>query len=611
MRARSITFRGVGLVALISMAAATTFLATTALPLHAGVGTAQQETGAGEGADGHSLLGSYLAGRVARTQNDTEAAARYYREALARDPGNEVLVENAFLMETTEGNWAEATRLGRMLVGLQPQHRTAHAYIGLVDFAAGDYDAADKHFIAASANPIGELTSALSRAWTLQAQGKTSEALTLLDSPKQPEWAQYYLRYHRALIADVAGRTAEARAAWDKIPKNDLRALRIALGYARHLAASGDAKGALNVLKAQYDKGKNDGHPIAKALYEEIEAGRKPELLITTPKQGLSEVYYGLGEALTGEGGVAVGAVYLQLALFLEPDHPFALATLGTAYEAIKRYRSAIEAYERIPRGGPMQASFDIRRALNMERLDDVDGAQKLLEDVAKQDPKDIRPYDALGGIMRARKRYAEAADYYTKAIALIDKPESKHWTYFYSRGTCYERLKKMSLAEADLKRSLQLSPDQPMALNYLGYTWIDQNRNLKEGLALIEKAVRQKPDDGYIVDSLGWAYFRLGRFKDATKYLERAVELRPEDPVLNDHLGDAFWRVGREREARFQWDQALTLNPEPEEIDKIKRKLEKGLPPLVQPRQTVKRVRDVQPRKEALKKDAPFFTFP
>lgn len=610
MRARSKTRRSFRLGALIPVAAAALVMVGTPGALRAGVGDSGQ-AGAAEASERYSLLGSYLAGRVARGQSDTETAARYYREALTRDPGNEVLVEHAFLMETTEGNWENATRLGRMLVEMQPAHRTAHAYIGLVDFAAGDYDNADKHFTAASANPIGELTGALSRAWTLQAQGKTTEALVLLDAPKQPEWAQYYLRYHKALLLDVAGRTADARAAWEKIPKNDLRALRLTLGYARHLAVSGEPKQALNILKTQYEKGKSDGHPIAKALYEEIEAGGKLELLITKPRHGLAEVYYGLGEALTGEGGVAVGAVYLQLALFLEPQHSFALATLGTAYETTKRYRAAVAAYERIPRGGPMQASLDIRRALNLNQLEDVDGAQKLLEQVAKQDPKDVRPLDALGSIMRTHKRYAEAAAYYTRAISLIDKPEAKHWTYFYSRGTCYERLKKMNLAEADLKKSLQLSPDQPMALNYLGYTWIDQNRNLKEGLAMIDKAVRQKPDDGYIVDSLGWAHFRLGRFKEAAKYLERAVELRPEDPVLNDHLGDAFWRVGREREARFQWEQALTLNPEAEEIDKIKRKIEKGLPPLVQAKQPQRKTREVQQRKDVPKKSTSLFTTP
>ena len=578
-----------------------------ALPAVAAVGDTPPPAATAKGAEVRSLLGSYLAGRLARGQHDTTAAALYYREALTRDPGNDVLVEHAFLMEATEGNWQRTEVLARQLIASQPTHRTAHAFMGLVDFKAQRYAEAQEHFKAANANPIGELTSTLALAWTLQSEGKTSDALATLDSPKQPEWAQYYLRYHRALLADVAGRSVEARAAYDRMPKNDQRTLRVVLAYARHAAHMGDAKQALNVLKTLYDKAKNDGHPVAKALYEQVEAGERVDLLVATPTEGLSEAFYGLGEALAGEGGISVGAVYLQFALYLTPAQPFALATLASAYEATKRYDAAIAAYDRIPKGSSMQSSIEIRKAMNLNQLEDFDGAQKLLEQIATANPQDIRPLDALGGIMRAQKRYAEAAEYYTRAIALIDKPEAKHWAYYYSRGTCYERLKKWSAAEADLQQSLKLSPDQSLALNYLGYTWIDQNRNLKQGLALIEKAVRQKPDDGYIVDSLGWAYYRMGNYKEAAKFLERAVELRPEDPVLNDHLGDAYWRVGRQREARFQWDQALTLKPEPEDADKIRRKLQRGLVPATarQPKRTREVQRKEQPKKSSQAKPA------
>jgi tetratricopeptide (TPR) repeat protein len=305
--------------------------------------------------------------------------------------------------------------------------------------------------------------------------------------------------------------------------------------------------------------------------------------------------------------------MYLQYSLYLVPDFPFALATLANSYETTKRYDAAIAAYDRIPKGTPLETNIAIRKALNLNQLERVEEAQKLLEEVAQHDPTDIRPLDALGTIMRGHKRYADAADYYTRAIARIDKPEQKHWAYYYSRGTCYERLKKWPAAEADLLKALQLNPEEAMALNYLGYSWIDQNRNLKQGLALIEKAVRQKPDDGYIVDSLGWAYYRIGNFREAVKYLERAVELRPEDPVLNDHLGDGYWRVGREREARFQWEQSLTLSPEPEDAEKTRRKLQKGLPNATQARQ-VKRSREVlkaesvKKRTEAQPSALPFF---
>ncbi|NIO38949.1 MAG: tetratricopeptide repeat protein, partial [Burkholderiales bacterium] len=276
------------------------------------------------------------------------------------------------------------------------------------------------------------------------------------------------------------------------------------------------------------------------------------------PEDGLAEVFYGLGEALTGEGGLSMGILYLQMALYLQPDHAFALAALANAYEASRRYEDAIAAYDRIPSGTPLQDSIDIRKAFDLNSLDKVDEAKAILDKLASANPTDLKPLDALGNIMRSRKRFDEAVVYYSRAIDLLPKRlEKRHWSFYYSRGTCYERLKKWPLAEVDLKKALKLFPDQPLALNYLGYSWVDQNRNLKQGMALIEKAVALKPDDGYIVDSLGWAHFKLGNFKQAVRFLERAVELRPEDPVLNDHLGDALWRVGREREARFQWDQA------------------------------------------------------
>jgi tetratricopeptide (TPR) repeat protein len=549
-----------------------------------------------------SQLGSYMAGRVARAQNDVSAAASYYNFALARDPDNEVLVEQAFLTQVTEGNWTTAMPLAERLVKIQPNHRMAQAFMGLTEFKKSNFTEADTRLKAAAVNPIGELTSLLARAWVKQAAGKTQEALDLLDSPKQPEWAQAFLRYHKALLADSVGRSAEARAIYERIYKTDQKTLRIALAYAQHAAKAGDFKLAQQVLQQHLDRGKSEGHPMARALSAQIEAGERAVLLVATPTDGLAEVFYGLGEALTGEGGVGPGAVFIQMALYMQPTFPFALATLANVYESTKNYDAAIEAYNRIPRGTPLETAIEIRKALNLNQLERVDEAKSVLDALALEDPQDLKPLDALGTMMRGHKRFDEAIEYYSRAIALIKKPDAKHWSYYYSRGTSYERVKQWPKAEADLQTALRLAPEQPLILNYLGYSWVDQNRNLKQGVALIEKAVRLKPDDGYIVDSLGWAHFRQGNYKDAVKWLERAVELRPEDPVLNDHLGDAFWRVGREREARYQWEQSLTLKPEPEDAEKVRAKLEKGLPTLVKATTTRGTPKQVQ-RPEPLKK--------
>ncbi len=377
--------------------------------------------------------------------------------------------------------------------------------------------------------------------------------------------------------------------------------------------AAGDLKLARAVLKEHLDKVAGEGQPMVRALQAQLQGNDVVPLLIESPEAGYSEVFYGLGEALSSEGGVSLGAIYLQMALVLRPNSPFALAALANVYEVTKRYDAAIATYDRVPKDTPMQHAIEIRKAVNLNLLEKVDDAKALLERLANDNPDDVRPLVTLGDIMRSHKRFQEAVDYYTRVIALTPRPEARHWVYWYSRGTSYERIKKWPLAETDLLRALQLAPDQPLVLNYLGYSWIDQNRNLKQGMAMIEKAVAAKPDDGYIVDSLGWAHYRLGNFREAVRYLERAVELRPEDPVLNDHLGDAYWRIGRQREARFQWEQALTLKPEPDDAEKINQKLLKGLASLgsVRPAKKTKEAVKVEtPKKRVETQLAPFSPF-
>jgi tetratricopeptide (TPR) repeat protein len=635
----------------------------------------------------HSLVGSYLAGRLARAENDPDDAAAFYRATLEHDPDNELLLEQAFQLEASRADWSRAFRLANQLAAIQKQHRMAQLALGLNDFKTGDYKKAEEHFKRAGSGPIGELTSALALAWVKYAEGDVNGALAQLDMPKQAEWAQFYLRYHRALIADLAGRKQDARMAYERTARQDSRTLRTALAYARHAINAGDRKLALSLIKEQIDKSQGDGHPLLRSLRDAIQANDKVPLIVTTPAEGMAEAFYGLGEALIGEGAAGIGVIYLQMGLYSDPDHQFALAALANAYEANKQYADAIDAYNRIPASSPLSAAVEIRKALNLNSLERVDEARDTLtrllngssapaaaapkesaETAAKDDDaplkgslslsdkgeqvkrlqealqklgygigtvdgafgestlKAVRDFqkknnmtvdgvvgkgtfaailkakgdesseaeagprpqlsvgdkleilDSLGNIMRSRKLYAEAIPYYDQALALVDKPDKRHWVYYYARGTSYERLKNWPAAEADLEKALALYPDQPLILNYLGYSWIDQGRNMKEGMAHIEKAVALKPDDGYIVDSLGWAHYKQGNFKEAVRYLERAVELKPDDAVLNDHLGDALWRVGREREARFQWDQALSLKPEPEDLEKIRKKIETGL---------------------------------
>ncbi len=537
-------------------------------------------------APSNSTLGNYLAGRHARGSNETDLAATYFGRALTKLPGDDVLLGHSFEMQAIAGRWSEAELLALRVASEKPDNKLAQTFLGLVEFKRGNYDAAKTRFQAAAGSPLSDLASTLARAWTTFAAGDAQGALDLLDQTKPADWQQTFMRYHRALIADAAGRSADARASYDRLGKGDgNRLLRLTLAFARHAAAAGDRKAAIAALKGHIDRLQGDPHPSVRALLDDIEHGDTPELLVKDARHGMAEIYFGLGEALGTEAAIAPATQFLQFALYLVPDFPFALVSLANVYETTKQFVLANQIYERVPPGTPLEAAIGIRRAMNLNALNRVDEAKAILDDAARNAPTDLRPLDALGSIMRAHKRYEEAVSYYSRIITLITKPEARHWHYFYTRGTSYERTKRWPQAEADLQTALKLSPDQPLVLNYLGYSWVDQNRNLKQGMALIEKAVRLKPDDGYIVDSLGWAHYRLGNFKEAVRWLERAVELRPEDPVLNDHLGDAYWRVGREREARFQWEQSLTLKPEPDEAEKTMRKIKSGLPLLAQPK--------------------------
>ena len=530
-----------------------------------------------EHADPGTLLGNYLSGRVARGDHDTIAAADFYSKALAEDPANEIILEQTFLLETASAHWDRAIELAKALVKIEPQHRIAQFLLGCEAFKQGKFGEADEHFAAARQGPIADLTSTLARAWVQEAAGKPDEAMTTLDSLSDADWAQFYQRYHRGLIADLAGKHDVARTAFAQAFKKNPGTLRVAEAYARHAVNNNNRKLALQTLKTHIAK--SQGHPLSQALLREIEGGKMPALLVTTPSEGLAEVFYGIGDALAGEGGLDMGIIFLQFSLYLKPDFPIAHVALAEAYEGAKKYDLEMDAFDQIPESSPLWLNVQIQKAFALNALDRVDDAKGLLEKLIAKNPKDIRPLDALGNILRSHERYGEARDYYTRAIALLAKPGKENWTLYYSRGVCNERLHDWPSAEADLKRALELSPDESLVLNYLGYTWVDQGHNLKTGMDYIRKAVKLKPDDGYYVDSLGWAYFKLGNLPAAVEQLERAVELKPDDPVVNDHLGDAYWRIGRILEAKYQWQQALTLKPDSDQTTELEKKLKAGLP--------------------------------
>jgi tetratricopeptide (TPR) repeat protein len=531
-----------------------------------------------------TLAGSYLAGRAASAVSDIGSAAAFYREALSADPGNPFLLERTFQLLVADGRIKEAVPLAERLIAKDKGNALARLTLGVEAMRKGQFERARAHFQATQTRPLSDLTVGILVGWTYAGQGDADAAFRVIDKLSGLEWYGVFKNFHTGLIAELSNRKIEAGKRLSAAYQADQGALRVVEAQARDLARNGKPDEAVQIIET-FEKTIPD-HPVIEALKADIKAGKQPSYLLATPQAGAAEFLYGLGAALGRDGGEDLASIYLQLALWLDPKAELPLISLATIQGRMKHdartqeihYNKAIEILGRIPADSLMRPLADIQVGRYYSVLQKFDQAAKALQAVLDRDPKDIDAVMALGDVLRASKKFGEAAEVYTRAISQIPNPEKTHWWLFYNRGICFERTKQWPKAEADFKKALELSPNEASVLNYLGYSWIDMGINLDQGLELIKKAVEQNPDDGYIVDSLGWAYYRLGRWDEAVKELEKAVNLKPMDAVINDHLGDAYWRVDRKLEATFQWNHARDNKPEPEELVKIEKKLREGL---------------------------------
>jgi Flp pilus assembly protein TadD len=273
-----------------------------------------------------------------------------------------------------------------------------------------------------------------------------------------------------------------------------------------------------------------------------------------------------------------VALIYARLSLYLRPHFAIAQLLLAEIADELNHREQALALYRGVSGASPLAWSARLREAAMLDGLGRTEEGATLLRQMAAERPLDRQTQVELGDILRSHDRFKEAVAAYDAAFARFGKTQPRDWRLYYSRGIALERSQQWTRAEADLRRALELEPEQPLVLNYLGYSWIDQGVHLDQALRMVERAVALRPNDGYIVDSLGWAYYRLGHYNKATENLERAIELVPEDPTINDHLGDAYWRSGRRLEAKFQWNRALQFKPEAGEKTKIDAKLEHGL---------------------------------
>lgn len=514
---------------------------------------------------GNSGAGNFLAGRFALEHSDLPAASDYLLKALATDPENAELLQRSLLALASEGRLKDAAAVGRHLL-------TYDANAGLAAMVAAEQDAREGNW-----QNAGKVTANLPRrgvnaflvpligAWAKVGQGDIDGALeTLSPLARSSNFAALH-DFHAALIADLADKRSLADQYYRSTLAGDtgltVRSVQAAAAYYRRTGQTARAEEALAKYRRQHPGSEDALVPMGPRL-------------VTDAKAGLAEAFLGASTAFRQGNLPQLGLIFGRMTLDLQPDFPLAQVAVADILQELGRIEDANRVYAAIPPNSPIYLSAQLRVASNRDQMGDVDGAVATLESLAKADPGRADALIVLGDVLRSHERWAEAIGAYDRAIAATEAGHRDLWALHYSRGIALERSKQWQRAEADFLRALDLRPDEPYVLNYLGYSWIEQGINLERAQRMIEKAVAQRPTDGNIVDSLGWVYYRTGHFAKAVEMLERAVELRPEDAAINDHFGDALWGVGRQIEARFQWERALSSKPDPEMEQAIRRKL-------------------------------------
>jgi tetratricopeptide (TPR) repeat protein len=520
----------------------------------------------------NGVFGDYLAGRYALSEGDAQTAANDLLQAVSESPGDPELTLQAFIAALDAGR-PEAVRLARQL----PDSQVAQLVLADVDIKAGHWQAAEQRFHALPRQGMTQLLQPLLVAWAQQGDGRTDTALSTLRPYVENPRFRTIFALHAAMIADLGDHTDEAaklyRVVETDLSQPNLRMAQILASWEARSRQPGDAQRVLASLPVVAP----DLSIIMPGLMASVTKRPVPHAA-----DGIAEAYFTFAALLQAQDANDFALIMLRLALDLRPDFAAARLLASEIQQSEHHPEIALRMLNLVPATDPVIALVQLRRAALIDQLGRSDEAMRDLERLARDYPDSPLPDEQRGDILRSKQRFPDAVVAYDRAIARVSHPEASDWVLFYDRGVAEERSHQWPKAEADFHHALDLSPDQPFVLNYLGYSWADMGRHLAEAHQMIERAAERRPNDGAITDSLGWVEYRQGDAKDAVKTLEHAVELEPEDSTINAHLGDAYWAAGRKIEAQYQWRRALTLNPTPDDAAKLEAKLNTGRPSAV-----------------------------
>lgn len=519
-----------------------------------------------------TVSGNYLAGQFAQYRQDWTSANKYMDKLIQLDPENIDLQQRAMILAMQGGDAERAIMLARKVLEDDRKNLLGLLFIGVDEIARQDYKAAINTLGDMPQNGIADFIRPILIAWAEAPSKKVDLDALIANGPLHA--------YHALLIADYMGTVKDPDRYFVNVVTGGGADIHVLEMMADIFARQGKKELAQKIYDTLIEEYKEGPGGPRLALFEKKRAN--PDIAqadrIQTPARGAAEAFYNMARILFQDQSDDSALVFTRIALHLAPDTDDAKLLLARMMIRAKHPDEAIAAYKSVSAESPSYLEAQRGAAELLEEKGDVDQSIAFLESSYAKD-KDVNALIQIGDVYRRAERHEDAIKAYNRAIdAIGGKISSDYWSVFYARGMSYERTGNTKKAEEDLEAALEFKPNHPYLLNYLGYSWADQGKKLDAALKLVEKAANLKPDDGYIIDSLGWVYFKLGEYEDATRQLEKAVELVPYDATINDHLGDAYWKVGRKNEARFQWNRALNHTEDEKQKTQLNLKITDGL---------------------------------
>jgi len=521
-------------------------------------------------------FGGYLAGRHALSTKDFDAASTYLSRALEDDLENRELLNGLISVQVSLGDIGAAKISSDSLDLLGVQTQLSNMVKIAIQLRNRDFDNAKQQI--ENEQGINPLLDKIVTGWAFADEGNFENAETIFDEIGKGSSLAQFSQMQKASMLAAYGRYESALNTIENLEKNsnrisiDARALKVQLllkldnkeeatEYFSKIFGDGVNSDAAN-LRMQVED-----HPNAYSIEESLSL-----------EAGIAYAFYAIADILKDDADPNTALLYVRLAQHLNENSQKAILLAADLLEQMGQYDLAVAEYAKISPSSSYFLSSELGRVGALRDGGKTEAALEVLYYLSREFSDIGIVHNSLGDFLRREERYSEAKIAYDRAVDIYRENNNVSWVVLYARGITHERLQEWDKAESDFRNALTINPDQANVLNYLGYSLIDRGEKLDEAMTMIEKAVSLQPESGYIVDSLAWGLFKLGKYDTAIPHMEKAAELMPVDPIVTDHLGDLYWAVGRQLEAKFQWRRALSFNPEKKDATRIREKLRIGL---------------------------------